>query len=127
MRNVSNKTCTEHQNTYFKFNNFLFFLQNRAVYDTMYKNSVEPDRPQTTIWLLRIACWILKVTHLQYVVLNAFPLHNGYTNAPQCYVTRTLPVLFVCVLRAPVDVNSVVCILCWFYDWSFAGTIINES
>ena len=41
-----------------------FFLQNRAVYDTMYKNSVEPDRPQTTIWLLRIACWILKVTHL---------------------------------------------------------------
>ena len=58
---------------------------------------------------------------MQYVML--FHCNNGCTNAPQCYVIRTLPVFFVsvreCVLRAPVDVSSVVCILCWFYDWSF--------
>jgi len=26
------------------------------------KNIVEPDRPQMTIWRMRIACWITKAT-----------------------------------------------------------------
>jgi len=30
MRNVSNKSCTENQNTHFMLNNF-FFFENRAV------------------------------------------------------------------------------------------------
>jgi hypothetical protein len=35
-----------------------------------------------------------KNTHSEYVVLIAFPRQkNGYANAPQCYVIRTLPVL----------------------------------
>ena len=29
---------------------FLIFFFNRAVYDIMRKNIVEPDRPQMTIW-----------------------------------------------------------------------------
>jgi len=36
-------------------------------------------------------------THSEHVVLVliAFPLQNGCMNAPQCYVIRTLPVLFI--------------------------------
>jgi hypothetical protein len=45
MRNVSDKSCRENQNTYLMFNNF---LQNRAVYEVMWKNVVKPDRPQVT-------------------------------------------------------------------------------
>jgi len=44
----------------------------------MWKNIVEPDRPQMETWRMRIACWILKATntHSQYVILIAFPLQQ---------------------------------------------------
>jgi hypothetical protein len=49
---------------------------------------------------MRIACWITKATdtHSQYVILL---LHgnNGYANAPQCYVTRALPLLLNNILQ----------------------------
>ena len=61
MKNVSEKNCTENQNK-FIVNNFYFF-ENRAVYEIMWKNDVGPDRPQTTIWRMRFACWITKATH----------------------------------------------------------------
>jgi hypothetical protein len=35
-----------------------FFFENRAVYETMWKNTVKPDMPRMAIWLTRIACWI---------------------------------------------------------------------
>ena len=40
----------------------------RAVYEIMLKSIVERNRPQTTIWRMRIACWIPKVTntHSEY-------------------------------------------------------------
>jgi hypothetical protein len=41
MRNVSNKSCTENQNTHFVFNNI--FPENRAVYEITWKNMVQPD------------------------------------------------------------------------------------
>jgi len=50
------------------FSNF-FHLENTTVYEKMWKNIVERGRPQMTPWLLRIACWIPKVTntHPQFV------------------------------------------------------------
>ena len=41
----------------------------------MWKDIVEPDRQQTTVWRMRIACWITKAknTHSEYVILIAFP------------------------------------------------------
>ena len=36
------------------FSNILFFLENRAVDDLMWKNTTQPDRPQMTIWRMRI-------------------------------------------------------------------------
>ena len=47
MRNVSNKICKENQNTYFMFNTF--FFENRAVYEIMWKNIIQPDRPYMTV------------------------------------------------------------------------------
>jgi len=41
----------------------------------MWKNIVEPERPQMTIWHMSMACWIpeAKNTHSEYVILIAFP------------------------------------------------------
>jgi hypothetical protein len=49
--------CTENQNTNFMFNYF-FPPEIRAVYEIMWENSVQPGRPQMTIWRMRIVCWI---------------------------------------------------------------------
>jgi len=46
------------------FNNF--FSENRAFYEIMWKNIVQPDRPQMTIWRMRIACWIQTRTQNQW-------------------------------------------------------------
>jgi len=43
MRNFSDKSCTEYQNTYFMFSNF--FFENFSVYEIM----KEPARRQMTI------------------------------------------------------------------------------
>jgi len=39
------------------------FFFNRDVYEIMWKNTVQPDRPQTTIWRMHIICWIPKATN----------------------------------------------------------------
>ena len=76
MKNVSDKSCRVNENTFFcvKF----FFLKNRAVYEIMWKNTVEPDRPQVTIWRMRIAFRIPKATntHPKYVLRIAFALQQ---------------------------------------------------
>jgi len=43
------------------FNKFIF--ENRTVYEMVWKNIAEPGRPQMTVWRMRIACWIPKVTN----------------------------------------------------------------
>ena len=74
MRNVSDKICIKNENTPIFCPITFFFLENRAVYEIMWKNIVEPDRPQMTIRRMRIACWITKATniHSDYVTLVAF-------------------------------------------------------
>jgi hypothetical protein len=47
MRNVSDKSCRTNKINYFIYNQF---SENRAFYDIMWKNKVEPDRPQMTIY-----------------------------------------------------------------------------
>ena len=77
MRNVSDKSCRENENTHFVFGNF-FFFENGAVCEIMWKNFVEPNGPQMTIWRMCIACWIPKATntHSEYVILITFPLQQ---------------------------------------------------
>jgi hypothetical protein len=56
MRNISDKICRENHNTHFVFNN-IFFLENRAVCEIIWKNRIEPDWLQMTVWRMCIACW----------------------------------------------------------------------
>jgi len=44
----------------------------------MWKNILEPVRPQMTTWRMRVACWITKATSTQAVsvILTAFSLQN---------------------------------------------------
>ena len=44
----------------------------------MWKNTVEPGRPQMTKWRTPIACWITKATHAhsEHVILIPFPLQH---------------------------------------------------
>jgi hypothetical protein len=49
MRLVSDERFSEKRNTNFMFNDF-FFPENLAVYKIMWKNIVEPGRPQMTVW-----------------------------------------------------------------------------
>jgi hypothetical protein len=45
------------------FNNICF--ETRAVYEIMWKNTVDSDKPQMTIWFMHAACWIHKATDTQ--------------------------------------------------------------
>ena len=58
--------------TQLMFNN-LFFFQNRAVYERMWKTIVELDRPRMTIWRMVLHVGYLRLqTHtqnMQYVLL----------------------------------------------------------
>jgi len=37
-----------------------FFFENRAVYETKWKNVLEPDMPQMTVLHVRVSCWMSK-------------------------------------------------------------------
>jgi len=80
MKNVSDKNLQRKSRHTFYVQQLL--SENRAVYEIMWINIVQPDRPQMTIWRMRIACWIPKATHThththsEYVIPIAFPLQQ---------------------------------------------------
>jgi hypothetical protein len=73
-----------------------YFFENCAVYEIMWKNMVQPDRPQMTIWCMRIVCWITKATDtlLEYVMLIPFH-YKRVSERASCYVIRSLPASFI--------------------------------
>ena len=96
MKHVSDKSCTENQNTHIMFDNVVF--ENCAVYEIMWENAVERGRLQTAIWRMRVACCMPKATdtHSQYVILIAFTLQQWlHENTAKYYVLRTVTVLFM--------------------------------
>jgi hypothetical protein len=70
-------TVVENIKTHIVYSVTFFFL-NVTVCEVMWKNIVQPDRPQMTIWCMCIACWICKDTdtHSEYLILIAFPLQH---------------------------------------------------
>jgi hypothetical protein len=56
----------------------IFFFENRAVYEIMWKYIEYPYRPRMTIWHMRIACCIPKSTNIisEYVILVACQLQQ---------------------------------------------------
>ena len=77
MRNISEKKIVDKIKTHTLFSNFYF--RNLVVYEIMWKNIVEPSRPQMQIWHMRISRWVPKTTNTysQYVILIAFHCNNG--------------------------------------------------
>jgi len=55
-----------------------FFFENGIIYEVMWKNIVELEKPLTTIWRMRIAYCIPKATdtHSEYVIITDFPLQQ---------------------------------------------------
>jgi hypothetical protein len=81
MWNISEKSCRQNHSRHFMFSGKLCILWYNV------KNTVEPDRPQITIWRMCIAWWTHKATnrHSEYVVFIAFPLqHSFYHRQRQC-------------------------------------------
>ena len=78
MRNISDKSCRENQNTLCV--QHLFFLS-RAFYKIMWKNMVVPERSHDNIiGRMRVACWIPKGTDTnpEYGIRIALPRFSGY-------------------------------------------------
>jgi hypothetical protein len=95
MRNLSDESCRENQNTHFTFNNSIFFFF--ALYEITAKNIVELGRPKITTRRMRIVCWITKATNTpsEYVIIIDFPRQQWLCEHAQYYVIRTLPVLLL--------------------------------
>jgi hypothetical protein len=60
----------------------------------MWKNIVQPGRPQTTTWRMRMMCWIPKSTniHSRYMIIIVFPLQQWLHE--RASLLRTLPFLY---------------------------------
>jgi hypothetical protein len=81
------------------FNNV--FFENRTVYEIKWKNIIEPNRPQMTVWRMRITRWIPKATntHPGYVIFFAFPLRQWlHQPATMLRYTKRCVKLYVCTL-----------------------------
>jgi hypothetical protein len=93
MRNVSDKLCRENQTTHFIF--ITFIAKIRAISETIWKNIVEPDRPRTTIWRMRTACWIPKATniHSEYVIRITFPLQQWLLERASTFISEYIAYL----------------------------------
>jgi hypothetical protein len=67
-------------------------FEHRALYETMGKNMVEPDRPQMAVRRMGIAFWAPKGTNTrsEYVIRIAFHGNRICMNASQCYVINAM-------------------------------------
>ena len=90
MRNVSDKSYRENRKSHLIFSNF--FPKPTPFFEIMWKNIVVPDRTQTTVWSMCIACWIPKArnVHSEYVILIPFPRQ-------QCLHERDSVVILRCL------------------------------
>jgi len=64
------KICTENQNTNFQLN--IFILENRTVYEIIWKNTVEQGRAQMTILSRSITCCFPQATDKNLRVWNIY-------------------------------------------------------
>ena len=75
----------------------------------MWKYTVELERPQMTIWSMRIVCWLLKATNTcsQYVIIIAFPLQQWLHEyaAVLCYTYICLSCLNVLTSTTHLDLS----------------------
>jgi len=93
MRNVSDKSCRENQNTHFMLNNLFSEKKNaRHLGDNVEKYGRAGQA--TSARCMNFVCWITKatVTRTEYVILTAFVCNDVQANTPQFNVVHTLSV-----------------------------------
>jgi hypothetical protein len=91
MKTISNKRCRETRNTHLMFNN-IFFFKNRPCFEITWKYFIAGQATNDNVahaGYLRLQTHTLGMDYLVFMQSN-----SGCTNAPQCYVKRTLFVLF---------------------------------
>jgi hypothetical protein len=79
MTNVSDRNWRENQNTHFVYSNYFRKKKKiNAVYEIMYKNTVESETPQMTVRRMPFAYLLAKATNTlsEYVIYIAFPLQQ---------------------------------------------------
>jgi len=92
----------------------VFFPENFAVYEIMWKNSVELGRPQMTVWRMRIACWIPKATNTLRICII------------YCFSTVTVIIGTCLSVRLPLHCLSCVCV-CHSIYLSYFVEVLNYS
>ena len=77
-----------------------FFFFNRAFYEIVWKNFVQPDRPRMTIWRMHTLYWVPKATntHSEHVMLIDFPLQQWLHERASTLRHSTLPVWLIRLL-----------------------------
>ena len=111
MRNVSGKCFRENQSTHFVFNNF--FHENHAVYEVLWTNVFEPERPHmTTTRRMRFACWITKATNththtqnMYNIILTAYPRQQRFLKRASIFPYMYIVCLFNFELVLSVEVD----------------------
>jgi len=97
----------------------------------MWKNIVEPDKPQIAIWRMAVACWIPKATntHLGYVIRIAFPLRYWlHENASILHYTHTVcPVNFMPHPTVPFVTTSQIFVIHTHYSFKAITFLITKN
>jgi hypothetical protein len=62
----------------------VFLYENRAVYE-MWKNTVQPDRPQMAIWRMRIACWVTDATETHSDICDSYCISTATMVSRTCF------------------------------------------
>jgi hypothetical protein len=90
------RNVVEKIKTYILCSLTLFPPENRAVYETAWKNMVDADGLQMTGRRMRDACWVHKVTdtHSEFVIRIAFLLQQGLHECNWKLHCSTMPVLY---------------------------------
>ena len=93
MKNISEKTFRENQNSIF-FAPQLFFRKSCHLWNEVEKyGGAREATDDNVIRCMRFACWEIN-THSAYVIFIAFPRQQWCRERASYYVTRTLPLLF---------------------------------
>jgi hypothetical protein len=94
VKNVSDKSCRENQNTHFIFKNFS--QQSCRLWDNVEKYGRARQTTDSNIkWRMRFACWITMATdtHAEYVILIAFSRQKWLRERATMLAYSTLSVL----------------------------------
>jgi len=94
MRYIWETNCTENRNTHFMFNNAFWFRKSCRLWEKVEKCSRSAHATNDN--MAHVWCWLTKATdtHIEYVILIAFPGYNDYTTV-HCVTLYVLPLSFV--------------------------------